>query len=84
MNIKRIIKRNVIWFLLKLKKPYKGTDVEGDYSTVITAKKLFGDMYIIKTESYYKDKMVGFGKLEKNDILPDKKPVFNPFEAMQL
>ena len=82
-KIKRHIKRNVIWFLLKFKKSYKNADCEGDYSTVITAKLLFGDIYIMQTESYFKDKRTNISKLEKKDILPDSKKVFNPFEEMQ-
>ena len=82
-KLKRHIKRNIVWFLLKFKKIYKNTDCEGDYTTVITAKKLFGDLYIMQIESYYKNKRVSICKLEKEDVLPDSIKVFNPFEEMQ-
>ena len=82
-SIKRYIKRNVICFLLKFKKSHFGVDSEGDYSTVTTAKVLFGDMYIMQTEWFLNHKRIKISKLEKEDILPDKKKVFNPFEAME-
>ncbi len=82
-ELKRHIKRNIIWFLLKFKKIYKNTDCEGDCATVITAKKLFGDLYIMQIEYYYKNKRIRICKLEKEDILPDRIKVFNPFEEMQ-
>ena len=82
-KIKRHIKRNVIWFLLKFKKTYKNADCEGDYATVIAAKKLFGDLYIMQTEHYYQNKRISICKLEKEDILPDRIKVFNPFEEIQ-
>ena len=82
-SIKRYIKRNIIWFLLKFKKSHFSVDSEGDYSTVITAKVLFGDMYIMQTEWFLNHKRIRISKLEKEDILPDKKEVFNPFEAME-
>lgn len=75
-SIKRYIKRNVIWFLLKFKKSHFSVDSEGDYSTVITAKVLFGDMYIMQTESFLNHKRIGISNLEKEDILPDKKRSF--------
>lgn len=82
-KIKRYIKRNIIWFLLKFKKNYKNTDYGEDYTTVITAKKLFGDLYIMQTEYYYKNKRVSICKLEKEDILPDRIKTFNPFGEMR-
>lgn len=82
-ELKIHIKRNIIWFLLKFKKVYKSADCEGDYATVLTTKILFGDLYIMQTESYYKNKRVSICKLEKEDILPDRIKIFNPFEEMQ-
>ncbi len=82
-KLKRHIKRNIIWFLLKFKKIYKNTDYEGDYATVVTAKKLFGVLYFMQTEHYYQNKRIRIYKLEKEDILPDSIKVFNPFEEMQ-
>lgn len=82
-SIKRYIKRNFIWFLLKFKKSHLSVDSEGDYSTVITVKVLFGDMYIMQTEWFLNHKRIRISKLEKEDILPDKKEFFNPFETME-
>lgn len=82
-SIKRHIKRNFIWFLLKFKKSHFSVDSEGDNSTVITAKVLFGVMYIMQIEWFLNHKRIRISKLEKEDILPDKKEVFNPFETME-
>lgn len=78
-KLKRLILRNIYWYLLKFKRTYKNSDCEGDYSTVTTAKMLFGDMYIMQVESYFKNKLIHNSKLEKEDIFPEPKNILNPF-----
>lgn len=78
--MKRLVLRNIYWFLLKFKKKYINADSEGDYTTVVTGKLLFGDLYIIKVENYYKNKLVAMSKLQKTDLFPEQKEPFNPFE----
>lgn len=64
-NKLKISKLNV--FLLNFKKPYIGHDKEGRIETYTYMKKLFGKIYVTKTEQYVDGKLFMKNELSFKD-----------------
>lgn len=64
-----------IWILLKFKKSHIGTDSfelgKDKHAYVTYAKKIFGKIYIIKTEHYVNGKLCDYVKLKRIEEYPN-------------
>ena len=74
-NVVHIVKIPLyIWILLKLKKSHIGTDTfelgENKHTYVTYAKKIFGEIYIMKTEHYVNEILRDYVKLKRIESYP--------------
>jgi hypothetical protein len=53
------------WILLCIVPTHIGFDEEGNILTIIHAKKLFGELYVWRSETYYNGKLIQFGQLKR-------------------